>query len=94
MLAAIALNIVRKEFPMPTFAIETTYQLPVYRQRSYAAATVAEACRNAVADDDWSGERHDYEAAGKAYVTGIWSGADGAYRGEPVLVPSQFCGMG
>jgi hypothetical protein len=37
---------------MPIFTIETTYRLPVYRQRSYEADSLAEACRFAVEDDD------------------------------------------
>jgi hypothetical protein len=81
-----AVNIARKEFPMPTFAIETTYHLPVCRQRSYDAATVAKACRNAVADDDWSGDRHDYEAAGKAHVSGI-----GPTPTPPIVANRSMC---
>ena len=37
-----------------------------------------EACRLAVDGDDWSDEKHDYESAGKTYVTGIWSGENAA----------------
>ena len=45
---------------MPRFTIETTYRLPVYRQRSYEAETLQEACRLAVEDDDWSEQKEDY----------------------------------
>ncbi|HRO01274.1 MAG TPA: hypothetical protein PLX43_07185, partial [Nitrobacter sp.] len=58
--------------------IEITYHLPVYRQRSYEAANLAEACRLAVEDDDWDNEKRDYETAGETYVTGIWEGQDTA----------------
>lgn len=75
---------------MPTYTIETTYRLPVYRQRTYQAASPAAACRQAIEDDDWSGETFDYETAGETYVTGIWLGADAAYFGDSVLVPSHF----
>jgi hypothetical protein len=75
---------------MPTYTIETTYRVPVYRQRTYDAATPAEACRQAIEDDDWSNDKLDYEAAGETYVTGIWLGADAAYSGEAVPVPSHF----
>lgn len=75
---------------MRKFTVESTYHLPVYRHRTYDAATPAEACRQAIEDDDWSAEKFDYETAGETYVTGIWSGADAAYRAEPVAVPSQF----
>ena len=75
---------------MPIFTIETTHRLPVYRQRSYDAASLAEACRLAVADDDWDNEKQDYESAGETYVTGIWEGPDTAYRGATALVPSHY----
>jgi hypothetical protein len=75
---------------MLTYTVETTYRVPVYRQRTYAAATPAEACRRAIEDDDWSDDKLDYEAAGETYVTGIWLGADVAYSGETVPVPSHF----
>jgi hypothetical protein len=75
---------------MPTYTVETTYRVPVYRQRTYEAATPAEACRRAIEDDDWSNDKLDYEAAGETYVTGIWIGADAAYSGEAVPVPSHF----
>ncbi|MDT3687490.1 MAG: hypothetical protein RO009_20885 [Pseudorhodoplanes sp.] len=74
---------------MPAYTVETTYRVPVYRHRTYHAATPAEACRQAIEDDDWSDEKLDYEAAGETYVTGIWLGAD-AYSGETVPVPSHF----
>lgn len=75
---------------MPAYTVETTYRVPVYRQRTYHAATPVEACRQAIEDDDWSNDKLDYEAAGKTYVTGIWIGADAAYSGEAVPVPSHF----
>lgn len=75
---------------MPTYTVETTYRVPVYRQRIYDAATPAEACRQAIEDDDWSNDKLDYEAAGETYVTGIWLGADAAYSGAAVAVPSHF----
>lgn len=75
---------------MPKFTVESTYHLPVYRQRTYDAATPAEACRQAIEDDDWSAEKFDCEMAGETYVTGIWSGADAVYRADSVAVPSQF----
>lgn len=72
------------------FTIETTYRLPVYRQRCYEAANLAEACRLAVEDDDWDCEKRDYESAGETYVTGVWEGRDTAYRGPAVPVPSHY----
>jgi hypothetical protein len=75
---------------MPIYTIETTYRVPVYRQRTYDAATPADACRQAIEDDDWSNDKLDYECAGETYVTGIWLGADAAYSGNAVPVPSHF----
>lgn len=75
---------------MPLYTIETTYRLPYYRQRTYNAATVEDACRLAVDDDDWDNEKPDFECAGETYVTGIWAGADMAYEGKNFPVPSHF----
>jgi hypothetical protein len=75
---------------MPAYTVETTYRVPVYRQRTYDAAAPAEACRQAIEDDDWSNDKLDYEAAGETYVTGIWLGTDAAYSGETVSIPSHF----
>src|SRR5262245_43419897 len=78
------------EHPMPVFTIETTYRLPVYRHRTYTADTLEEACRLAVADDDWWEQKHDYDSSGQIYVSGTWEGPDAAYEGEPLPVPSPF----
>ena len=75
---------------MLNYTIETTYHLPTYRQRTYEASTVEEACRLAREDDDWSDDKQDDESAGETYVTGIWEGPDAAYRGQAIPVPSQF----
>ncbi len=75
---------------MPQFTIETTYHLPVYRQRTYVADTLDQACRLALEDDDWSGEKQDYDSAGATFVTGIWDGADAAYRAPAVPIPDQY----
>jgi hypothetical protein len=75
---------------MHVFTIETTYRLPVYRQQTYEAATMEEACRLAVDGDDWSDEKRDYESAGETYVTGIWSGENAAYSGAAQPIPSHY----
>jgi hypothetical protein len=74
---------------MPLFTIETTYRLPVFRQRTYDAETIDQACRLAIGDDDWSDEKADVESSGDTYVTGVWPGADAAYRGPAAPIPSQ-----
>lgn len=75
---------------MADFTIETTYRLPVFRQVSYTADTPEAACRLAIADTDWSGQREDDESPGETYVTGIWDGAEAAYRGPAIPVPPHF----
>ncbi|MDF2119221.1 hypothetical protein PY365_27000 [Roseiarcaceae bacterium H3SJ34-1] len=75
---------------MPVFTIETTYRLSVHRQRSYEAATLTEACRLAVEDDDWDSAKRDEETVGATYVTGVWEGRDAAYSSPSVPVPSCY----
>jgi hypothetical protein len=75
---------------MPLFTIETTYRLPVYRHQTYEAASIDEACRLAIDDDDWSDEKHDHESAGETYVTGIWAGESAAYSGAAQPTPCYY----
>lgn len=75
---------------MPIFTIETTYRLPVYRQRTYEAETLDAACALANADEGWDDEKSDVETSGDIYVTGAWDGRDAAYRGRALGIPSQF----
>ena len=75
---------------MPIFTIEATYRIPIYRQRSYEADTLAEACRLAIEDDDWEGQKEDYETAGETYVTGAWAGDVSPYSVPALAVPSHF----
>ncbi|ACI59565.1 conserved hypothetical protein (plasmid) [Rhizobium leguminosarum bv. trifolii WSM2304] len=75
---------------MPDFTIETTYHLPVFRHRTYAAATLEAACRAAVEDDNWDLAEKDYDSSGEVHITGVWEGAHSAYTGPSVQVPSQF----
>lgn len=75
---------------MPDFTIETTYHLPVFRHRTYAADTLEAACRAAIADDEWDNSKKDYDSCGEIHVTGIWDGADTAYSRPPIQIPSQF----
>ena len=75
---------------MAKFTIEATYRIPVYRQRTYQAPTLDQACRLAIEDDDWSEQKEDYESAGETYVSGAWPGKDSAYRVSPLSIPSGF----
>ncbi len=75
---------------MPIFTIEATYRIPIYRQRSYEADTLAEACRLAIEDDDWEGQKEDYETAGETYVTGAWAGDVSPHSVPALAVPSHF----
>ncbi|MBB4574577.1 hypothetical protein [Rhizobium lentis] len=78
---------------MPDYTIETTYHLPISRTRTYSADTAEAACHTTIKDDDWEEARNDHETPGEIHVTGIWEGADAAYRGSAIPVPSQFRGM-
>ncbi|MCZ7977531.1 hypothetical protein O9X80_23850 [Agrobacterium salinitolerans] len=75
---------------MPDFTIETTYHLPVFRHRTYAADTLNAACRAAVGDDSWDIAEKDFDSSGPVHVTGIWDGAHAAYAGPPLQIPQQF----
>jgi hypothetical protein len=75
---------------VPTFTIETTYHLPIYRHRIYQADTSDEACRLAIEDDGWSDEKSDIDNSGETYVSGVWQGMDAAYRGPALPIHSQF----
>lgn len=75
---------------MPDFTIESTYHLPVFRHRTYAADTLGAACRAAVDDDNWDLAEKDYDSSGEVHITGVLEGADSAYNGPSVPVPSQF----
>ena len=74
---------------MPIFTIETSYRLSVYCQANCEAETIEDAGRLALADEDWSGERLDYETSGETNISGVWLGADSAYRGVALPFPTQ-----
>jgi hypothetical protein len=75
---------------MSDFTIETTYHLPVFRHRTYAAETLEAACRAAIEDDNWDIAEKDYDSSGEVHVTGVWEGTHAAYTGPPIRVPPQF----
>jgi hypothetical protein len=78
------------EVSVTMYTIETTYHLPVYRQHSYEASSLEEACRLAVEDDDWSDQKEDSDSARETYVSGAWPGSDNAYKVSPLIVPAEF----
>ena len=72
---------------MPVFTVASTYRLPIYRHRTYEAATPAEACQLAVNDDNWSDTKEDRDSAGEVRSPrGVHghpaAGRHGADRGE------------
>jgi hypothetical protein len=75
---------------VPFFTIETTYHLPIYRQRTYEAETLDQACDLAIADEGWDDNRSDVETSGDTYVTGAWEGRDAAFSGRRLAFPSRF----
>jgi hypothetical protein len=46
-----------------SYTVETTIRRPFYKHRVYEAATPEDACRQALQDDDWDGEKLDDETA-------------------------------
>lgn len=75
---------------MPQFTIECSYRLPVFRHRTYEAATPEDACRLALEDEDWTGQKEDYESCGATFLTGIWPGIDTAYAAPALTLPPGF----
>ncbi|AOO84999.1 hypothetical protein [Bosea vaviloviae] len=74
---------------MPLFTVETTYHLPVYRQRIYDAPSAEAACRLAIADEGWGDGQEDVDTSGETYVTDIWEGGE-ADAGPAIPVPKCF----
>lgn len=74
---------------MPRYTVETTYHLPVYRQRTYEAPTPEAACELAIDAEGWGDGKEDVETSGATYVTGIWKGRS-AWSGDPIPVPDRF----
>lgn len=75
---------------MPIYVIETTYHLPVYRQRRYQASNLEEACLLAVSDEGWEDEETNVDTSGETFVTGIWQDAKRAYEGKALMIPEAF----
>lgn len=75
---------------MPDFTIETTYHLPIFRNRTFLANSLEDACRAAVADDNWDIAEKDYDSSGAVHVTGIWQGTHTAHSGLSQPIPAQF----
>ena len=75
---------------MTSFTIECAYMVPVFRHRAYEAETVEDACRLALADDDWQHQKTDYETASPTHITGVWPGVDTAYQVPAVPIPRQY----
>ncbi|MBY5827856.1 hypothetical protein HFN54_36375 [Rhizobium leguminosarum] len=54
---------------MPVFMIETTYKLPVYRERIYEACSLEHACMRAVLDQNWDDEKANSAAFAPKILT-------------------------
>lgn len=74
---------------MPVYCVETSFHLPIYRQATFEAHSLEDACRLALEDGDWSNEQADYDCAGETYVSGAWLGPD-ADEGQSLPVPRRF----
>lgn len=74
---------------MPMFTIETSYRIPIYRQRAYEAETLEAACALAVVDDDWEDQKEALEDAGETYVSGAWPGDVEPYSVDSLPIPPE-----
>ena len=74
------------------FTIESTFYLPVFRQRTIDAASLYDACQQAIDDDEWGDATKDHDSSGPTFITGAWSGTDAAYSGTALTVPDEFAG--
>jgi len=74
---------------MPTYTIETTYHLPVSRQRTYTADTLEEACVLALDDEGWDDADEDVDTSGETFVSGIWLGEIALPHVE-IAIPEEF----
>lgn len=74
---------------MPTFTIEATYRVPVYKHVTIEAETLAKAAKVALETDDWDGSQEDTESSGPTYLTGAWEG-DKPYEGRVLLIPDDM----
>lgn len=75
---------------MPIYTVETTYHLPVYRQRNYVGDTPEAVCRLAIDDDGWEDGEEDVDTSGVIYVTDAWEGEDTAYSVPAIPIPDAF----
>ncbi|MBX4898707.1 hypothetical protein [Rhizobium bangladeshense] len=75
---------------MPVFMVETTYKLPVYRERVYEACSLEHACLRAVLDTNWEDEKADIEASERTFVSGVWEGAVETDPARALSIPQQF----
>ncbi|WP_024516987.1 hypothetical protein [Bradyrhizobium sp. Tv2a-2] len=73
---------------MPKFTIERTYDVPHYRHETYEAPDLEAALKMDAENDDWEGQKADWETTGPERVTGAWAG-DSAYVGEQLIKEAQ-----
>jgi hypothetical protein len=74
---------------MPKFSVETSYKIPVFRLRQFEAASIEEACRLALEDDNWENAARDYDSATPSSVTGVWP-AGAEYVCFSLPIPQAF----
>lgn len=76
-----------------TWTIERQYLAPVFQHIRVEAASLEEACRKALEDEDWTGQRVDYECARATEVTLVTLGSfEDPYDGEPIELPARVVG--
>jgi hypothetical protein len=80
------------------WTVERQYLLPVYQHLQVNGETVEEACRAAIACEDWSSAREDRDGARETVVTMIVEGEhptpyDTPEGVQPHAVPARYAGI-
>lgn len=80
---------------MPTFTIERSYLVPVYKHITLDAETPEMALAIGMNEDfhDWEGQKVDYESARANYCSGFWEG-DRDHHGTELPIPAEFADTG
>lgn len=75
------------------WTIERQYLAPVFQHIRVEASSPEEACQKALDQEDWTGQRVDYECARETEVTLVTLGNfDDPYDGEPIELPAKVIG--
>lgn len=75
---------------MPDFTIEIGFTIPIHRFRNYHAASIEEACRTALEDENWAEQKEAFQESGPTMIFGVREGQDNGHQIPAIPIPSQF----